>query len=244
MTKLKSFNTWFIIGNAAGSNTQGAASVAIGDSAGAINQGTGAVAIGNAAGYPGQGYAAISIGHLAGFSAVQADHSILIEATSGSFSNTVPNSCVINPIRNLNGPASQRLYYSPAGAPGQVGEITWGTDESSIRYKHNVIDLPSRYVDAIYRLKPVEFEFKSVPDQRRVGLIAEEVAEHMPELVVYNALDQSIIEGLEYEHLVAPLISIVQDFKSRIDILETANRNYETMLKTYETRLKTLETKF
>ena len=204
------------------------------------------MAIVHQAGTENQGVYAIAIGTWAG-AHNQAANSIMIAADGGG-ENIAPASCIIKPIRNLNGPASQRLYYSPAGVPGQVGEITWGTDESSIRYKQNVVDLPLRYVDAVYNLRPVEFEFKSVPDQRRIGLVAEEVAEHMPELVVYNALDDSVIEGLEYEHLIAPLVKIIQDYKSRIDVLENDNKNvYEilenhaTMFAQYGARLQALE---
>jgi Chaperone of endosialidase len=178
----------------------------------------------------------------------QAAQSIVINATGAILNNGVPSSCVIAPIRNLNGPASQRLYYSPAGAPGQVGEITWGTDESSLRYKQNVVDLPSRFIDGIHKLRPVEFEFKARSNQRRVGLIAEEVAEHIPEVVVHNALDDTLVEGLEYEHLVAPLIAIVQNYRKQLDVHksqlaehETIIQDQRTQLSNYETRIQALE---
>ncbi len=208
------------VGNNAGKVLQQPLSVAVGYGAGQNNQGSGAIAIGNAAGLPGQGIDAIAIGNWAGYNSPQADHSIIIDATGNSLTNNngIPSSCVIKPIRNLNGPATQLLYYSPGIGPGQDGEITWGTDSSSIRYKQDVVDLPTRYIDAIFNLRPVEFAFKSVPNKRTIGLIAEDVLEHVPEIVTHNPLDDTIIEGLDTERLVAPLVAIAQqqsaDFKT------------------------------
>jgi hypothetical protein len=136
-----------------------------------------------------------------------------------TLNNTTVNSCMIYPIRNVNGTSSTRLYYGTSGAGAY--ELTWGTDPSSIRYKENVIDLPPRYVDGILQLRPVEFSFKTTPDKRNIGFIAEEVNEIIPEVVVRNANDDSIIEGLDYEHLVAPLLKLVQRQQERIQTLES-----------------------
>ncbi len=219
------------VGREAGSVTQGSYSVAVGPSAGFTSQQSRCVAVGAYAGYQQQGQNAISIGHRAGyihqgagsiaigFSAglnKQAANSIVISAAGFQVDNTVPNSCIITPIRNLNAPSDQRLYYSPNG----TAEITSGGDSvSSIRYKQDVIELPRRYIDAVFDLKPVEFEFKTDSRKRTIGLIAEDVLEHIPEIVMFNALDDTVVEGLEIDRLVAPLVAIAQQHEIRINTL-------------------------
>ena len=221
------------IGAYSGENNQGTQSVAIGADAGNTNQGANAVCIGIGAGSSSQGSASIAIGYLASFEP-QAANSIII--TSVGTQNTIPNSCMVRTIRYTVGTGNQpnqRLYYSPNGSPGQKGEITWGADSSSIRYKQNVIDLPSRYVDAFCKLKPVEFAFKSNPNKRTIGLIAEDVEEHIPEIVTHNALYETVIEGIDIERLVAPLVNLAQQHKTGINLLQEQLAEYEALVKTY-----------
>lgn len=92
---------------------------------------------------------------------------------------------------------------------------------SSLKYKINVADLPSTYVDALYQLRPVEYDFTAdhFGGKHSIGLIAEEVVTHVPEVVLYSELDGTV-DGLEYEKLIAPLVKIVQDYKVRIQALE------------------------
>ncbi|WP_320046826.1 tail fiber domain-containing protein [uncultured Ilyobacter sp.] len=59
---------------------------------------------------------------------------------------------------------------------------------SSLRYKHNVIGLPSSTA-AVLALRPVTFNWNAT-GERDIGLIAEEVAEIVPELVLYDAEDR------------------------------------------------------
>jgi len=60
------------------------------------------VALGSLAGSNTQGEYAIAIGNFAGPNN-QASHSIIISATGTGLDNTIPNSLVIAPIRNVNG---------------------------------------------------------------------------------------------------------------------------------------------
>jgi hypothetical protein len=58
-------------------------------------------------------------------------------------------------------------------------------------------------------------------NKKSVGLIAEEVDEHIPEVVIRNIIDNTIIEGVEYENLVAPLIKIAQQHQKEIQELRS-----------------------
>ena len=103
------------------------------------------------------------------------------------------------------------------------------------KYKENVVDLRSKYTDAIYNLRPVEFDFTvdCFAGQHSLGLIAEEVVDVLPEIVFYKESDGSV-DGLDYEKLIAPLIKIVQDYKVEIDDLKRVIEDYRTRIETLE----------
>jgi hypothetical protein len=225
-------------------------SIAIGTYAGQISQGTGSIAIGNQAGYQGQQMASIAIGVNAGSTnqgnnsialgmnagvTDQASNSIIINASGIDLNNLNTNSCVIKPIRNEINP--NYLFYNAT-----TGEITYDTPISSEKYKSDIKDLGQQYVDAIYNLRPVEFNFTDgcYNGKHSIGLIAEEVEKHVPEIVLYNELDKSV-NGLEYDKLIAPLIKIVQEYKMRIEELEEVKTKMEELLQDCQNRIKKLE---
>ena len=97
------------------------------------------------------------------------------------------------------------------------------TETSALRYKENVTDLGS--VDSLYKLRPVKFNWKDSGNDD-IGLIAEEVNKHVPELVHLD--EEGGAEGIKYSKLTSLLIKAVQDqqeeikdLKSRLDNLDT-----------------------
>ena len=76
-----------------------------------------------------------------------------------------------------------------------------------------------KYIDALYQLEPVEFDYKN-NGTHAIGLIAEQVNDFIPEVVVKNPTDTSLIEGVIYEHLVPVLISIIKQHEQKINSLE------------------------
>ena len=107
------------------------------------------------------------------------------------------------------------MYYSNI-----TNEIYYGAEPSSQRYKTNVTDLSREKMEAIYNLQPVEFDFIE-GGKHAIGLIAEQVDEYIPEVVIRNPNDESIIEGLDYQHLVSPLIAIIKEQRAQIQDLQT-----------------------
>jgi hypothetical protein len=96
---------------------------------------------------------------------------------------------------------------------GQLGTIS-----SSIRFKENVEDMANSSSD-ILKLRPVTFDLKNRPtSKRQVGLIAEEVYEVMPDLVVHNIDGE--IESVKYHDLPALLLNELQKAVKRIEVLE------------------------
>jgi len=167
--------------SALSSNTIGTSNTATGEGALSHNTtGTGNTADGLStlsANATGSFNTALGVG--AGFNVTTASGVICI----GSKMNgaNVDNTCFIGSIRGVT---TQNADAVPVliDSAGQLG-----TASSSRRYKTDIkpIDKSS---ESILSLKPVSFRYKLHEDRtRQFGLIAEEVAEANPELVIYDA---------------------------------------------------------
>ena len=88
-------------------------------------------------------------------------------------------------------------------ANGQLGTVM-----SSARYKDQIQDM-SDQGDRLLRLRPVTFRYKAdASGQQQYGLIAEEVAQVYPELVVRGA--QGEVESVQYHELIPVLLDEVK----------------------------------
>lgn len=89
------------------------------------------------------------------------------------------------------------------------------TYSSSIKYKENVKDLEN--TEWVYDLRPVTFDWKDKERQKRegnrIGLIAEEVFEIVPNLVW---LKDGIPDGVNYEWLAVPMLVELKKLRDRI----------------------------
>jgi hypothetical protein len=102
----------------------------------------------------------------------------------------------------------------PSGNLIALGTIT---EQSSLRYKENIINLES-ITDKVDRLRPVRYN-KIGNTNTEIGLIAEEVAEVFPEFVNYNADGEA--ESLNYTRLSVVLLQTVKELSDKINKLET-----------------------
>lgn len=92
-----------------------------------------------------------------------------------------------------------------------------GTVSSSLRYKENIHDM-GIISDDIYRLRPVVFNYKKhSPGSKSYGLIAEEVEQVMPGLVVYDKEGQP--DTIKYHELPILLLNELQKKDLIIDNL-------------------------
>ena len=101
-----------------------------------------------------------------------------------------------------------------------VGDLTISgryTEQSSLRYKENIINLES-ITEKVDRLRPVRYN-KIGNTNTEIGLIAEEVAEVFPEFVNYNAKGE--VESLNYTRLSVVLLQTVKELSDKINKLET-----------------------
>jgi trimeric autotransporter adhesin len=103
---------------------------------------------------------------------------------------------------------------------GQLGVVS-----SSIRYKQDVRTMGD-VSDRLLALRPVTFRYKKADENGRkpeqYGLIAEEVAKVMPELVVYNQKGQP--ETVAYQTLAPLLVNELQREHARAEQVTTELR--------------------
>lgn len=102
----------------------------------------------------------------------------------------------------------------PSGNVTVRGAIT---EQSSLRYKENIINLES-ITEKVDKLRPVRYN-KIGNTTTEIGLIAEEVAEVFPEFVNYNADGE--VESLNYTRLSVVLLQTVKELSDKINKLET-----------------------
>ncbi|RPF45749.1 endosialidase-like protein [Streptomyces sp. Ag109_G2-6] len=102
------------------------------------------------------------------------------------------------------------------------GDGTFARNTSSRRFKQNIRDIdidPEAVLSLrprIYDRRPKEEGGEYLRDE--FGLIAEEVAETLPEIVTYD--EEGRIDALRYDLLGVALLSVVQDQADRIERLE------------------------
>ena len=142
------------------------------------------------------------------------DPGLVNESNAIRFGNTgvlQTTSCFIQGIAGVTVASGVNAYIN---ASGQLGTLV-----SSRRYKQDIVDAKD-YVDFINKLRVRNFEYINQAGTTKrvnpsgeieVGLIAEEVDEVLPELVVYNK--EGLVETIAYDDLIPMLIQNVQKLK-------------------------------
>jgi hypothetical protein len=93
---------------------------------------------------------------------------------------------------------------------------------SSKRFKDDIESLDNAQVGNLNKLRPVSFTYKKDKTNRmQFGLIAEEVAEILPELVTYD--NEGQVHGLKYQMLTPLLVTYIQLQQAKITELEQDN---------------------
>ena len=118
------------------------------------------------------------------------------------------------------GNAANDVHYNASS--GNLYYIT-----SSKRYKKNIKDMPDGVLDKIKQARPVTFDEKESGDSS-YGLIAEELEELIPELVVKREIDgEELPDSITYSMMSVYLLkamqeqqTIIEDLKARIETLE------------------------
>jgi hypothetical protein len=215
------------VGRSALFNTTGSANTACGRTALANNTtGSQNTAVGEGALANSTGNLNTALGEDAGINVTNASNVIAI----GEAADNVSNSCFIGHIRAV-ATAQNNAIPVLIDSSGQLGTVS-----SSRRYKKEIKSM-DKTSEAILALKPVTFHYKSDSTNRpEFGLIAEEVAEINPDLVVrdengetytvrYDAVNAMLLNEFLKEHrkveeleaTVAALAATVKEQASRLE---------------------------
>jgi hypothetical protein len=168
----------------------------------------------------GAGDSNIAIGWTAGQSLGSGSSNIYIGSFGGGSSET-------GFIRiGANGKQSKAFMAGVYGATTQFAGVPvvmdlngqLGTVSSSLRYKEDVQDM-GVLSDRLFGLRPVTFKYKAqVEGPIHFGLIAEEVAEILPELVIHGQGGR--IETVAYHELAPMLLNELQKQRRQIEALK------------------------
>jgi hypothetical protein len=215
------------------SNTTGSNNTAIGSSALFYNTtGTHNTAIGLSALEDNvYGNSNIALGDAAGFF-IQGDHNIDIGNqgvnTDANVMRLGDNNIVETHITGIYGRTTMGGFPLPVliDTSGQLG-----TSSSSRRYKEDISDMSEASAD-LMRLRPVTFRYKKpYADGSKpidYGLIAEEVAEVYPDLVVRGKDGE--VETVQYQKLTPMLLNEVQKLHREIQALREDMEQLKTQL--------------
>lgn len=120
--------------------------------------------------------------------------------------------CFIQGIRGITTDVNDAVAVLIDSA-GQLGTVS-----SSIRFKENVEDMAD-HSSALMMLRPVVFNYKDDVDHNlQTGLIAEEVLEKMPKLVVHD--EDGLPLTIKYHDLGPLLLNELQKLSKRVSDLE------------------------
>ena len=175
-----------------------------------------------------------ALGFGAGFGVTTANNVICIGATGAN----IDNSCFIGNIRDaLVAPNAAPVLIDSAGKLGT-------TNGSSRRFKKEIQPMDS-VSQAILALKPVTFHYKNAPAGAglQFGLIAEEVAEVNPDLVVrdkngeiytvrYEAVNSMLLNEFLKEH------SAMQVLRKQVAALTTTVKEQASQIKKVSAQLQ------
>jgi hypothetical protein len=196
--------------------------------------GSGNTAIGSGAlGFNTSGHGNTALGDGAGSSVTTATNVISI----GSSGANVTNSCFIGNIHGIT-TANNDAIAVLIDSAGQLGTVS-----SSRRYKTDIKPM-DKASESILALKPVSFRYKVHKDATpQFGLIAEEVAEVNPDLVVRDAKGE--IYTVRYDAVNAMLLNeflkehrTVQELKSTVARQDAITAQQQKEIKSLTASLK------
>ncbi|MBM3855564.1 MAG: tail fiber domain-containing protein, partial [Verrucomicrobia bacterium] len=184
-------------------NTTGSDNAVLGDRAGLnLTTGDNNIMIGSNTAGPTGGSNNIHIGTLGGSFSAESNTIRIGNGISSTF------------ISGIHGATSSSGIAVYVNTSGQLGTLT-----SSARYKEEIATIDEKTKTALMQLRPVTFLYKDGVDDgsrtKQYGLIAEEVAQVMPDLVARNA--DGSIETVRYQFLAPILLGEMQQQQRTID---------------------------
>jgi hypothetical protein len=124
---------------------------------------------------------------------------------------------------NLTWSFDSNLNKHKLHVDGVVSSTEDITTASDIRLKKNIEPL-SDMLNIVKELNPVSYELNYGSGKRSVGFIAQELQQHLPELVTQSATEINGVENplaVSYQNMVAVLCKAVQELTKRVEELES-----------------------
>ena len=200
-------------------NTTGSGNTAIGFQAGVtLGTGNNNVFVGSGAGsLTTTGFSNVIIGYNAGLSLITGNDNIYIAnpgglpAESGIIRIGTDGTHIATYIQGIFGtPTGLTALPVFVDSSGKLGTVL-----SSRRFKHDIEDMNKEFSENIYKLRPVTFAYNNdKTESQQFGLIAEEVDEVFPALVVYD--EENKPYTVRYHLLPMLLLSEVQKLNNTI----------------------------
>ena len=127
-----------------------------------------------------------------------------------------------------------RFTLDTSGNVSIDGNLSEGSD---IRLKTNIEKIPD-VLDVLNEIKPVKFEWKEDVEEgiekKHIGLIAQEVEPHFPELIYEGTTrdtDDETYKGLNYAGLTPILLKSIQELSSKVNELQQKIENIKKTCK-------------
>ena len=148
------------------------------------------------------------------------------DGIAGQFANTGLGGKILS---GLDSNLDEVFEVAGNGDVSLTGTLTASTviETSSARLKEDVRPLDGA-LDKVSQLQGVSFRWKT-DGRRDIGLIAEDVAQVLPELVRMEA-DGRNVRGLDYSHLSAVLIEAVKEQQAMIMELKAELQEVRTQI--------------
>lgn len=233
------FNNVFV-GVQSGSNTNSSESIGIGNRAGAFRGGSANISIGTLAGEglsngTSGGITNLFLGVECGRYHVTGDRNIMMGYRCGITMTTGTNNIILanddtivsGDNRIIIGNSSNSSFTARGifGSTSSGGTAVFvnssgvlGTLTSKKESKQNIENIGLESHSIIHDLRPVKFEYKDDPGIRQYGLIAEEVHDVDPELIITDENDE--INTVKYHDINILLLKEVQRMRKEIDSLQ------------------------
>ena len=166
----------------------------------------------------------------------------LQDGNSGTFYNTVLSSDG-NSIKKFY---SQQVIFATAANDGGTSEsskmtldtsgnltIAGSYSPSDINLKTNIEELPD-VLNVLDDIKPIKYKYKrdieEGIDTVKMGLIAQEVEKHFPELILENSIhdtEEQKFKSLNYNGMIPILLKAVQELSSNVNELKQKIKELE-----------------
>jgi len=118
---------------------------------------------------------------------------------------------------------------------------TNGVIQTSDKRQKSNIESIGYGIDTVMKLKPVTYFWKDKPERgRKVGLIAQDVLNLVPEIVDIGE-DEEHTLGINYAEITPILIKAVQEQQGDLESLKEENKNLNKILEEQHIRIKKLE---